>query len=228
MRARPKAFTLIELLVVVAIILILIGLLFPALNAVNRRANKMKCLSNCRQIALAAQTQLGELKEKLAYRADPTHWGQAAEGLLPYLRNMKEVFDCPANPGNQAYWWCKFPSYDYYTDYEMNGYICSAPGLMFRRQSFIRDASRVAFAYDYPYAWDVPYRAHGIGNRPFNDPAYTGRYNDGVNCAFLDGHATWLPDAELGELWTAGDAVMRSWPDDNPRKHFYLRGHDMP
>ena len=28
------------------------------------------------------------------------NFGGAAENLLPYLKNMKEILDCPANPGN--------------------------------------------------------------------------------------------------------------------------------
>lgn len=57
-----RGFTLVELLVVVGIVTLLIALLLPALSKAQEEARKTKCLSNVRQLAMAAIMYANENK----------------------------------------------------------------------------------------------------------------------------------------------------------------------
>ncbi len=178
-----RAFTLVEMLVVIGIIAILIAMLVPALTAAEEHANRTRCRSNVHQGATAGIAQFADMHDKLPGRSGWFQFGEACEDLLPYAKNVIEVFDCPSNPGNSGYPICKFPTHETYTDYEVNGYLCNLPGDK-KIQAGIKDYAKCAFIYDYPYVPDVAAapRAH----------------DDGINVGYMDGHAAWVDDEDLG------------------------------
>src|SRR5205085_4778322 len=96
-RRRYPGFTLIELLVVIAIIAILAAILFPVFAQAREKARQAGCLSNLKQIGLAAQMYAQDYEERLP----GTELGEGAgeyywlEMLSPYTKN-REIFHCPS------------------------------------------------------------------------------------------------------------------------------------
>jgi prepilin-type N-terminal cleavage/methylation domain-containing protein/prepilin-type processing-associated H-X9-DG protein len=97
-----RGFSLIELLVVIAIIGVLIALLLPAVQKVREAANRARCLSNLKQLALAAHhhhDSKGQFPNGL-HTVDTTD-GRYANGtcweveLLPFFEqdNLKKRWD---------------------------------------------------------------------------------------------------------------------------------------
>jgi prepilin-type N-terminal cleavage/methylation domain-containing protein len=61
---RKRAFTLIELLVVIAIIAILAALLLPALAAAKRKAQRINCVNNLKQVNIAFRIWEGDNQDR--------------------------------------------------------------------------------------------------------------------------------------------------------------------
>jgi prepilin-type N-terminal cleavage/methylation domain-containing protein len=139
-RRKRIGFTLIELLVVIAIIAILASILLPALAASRMKALDTKCLSNVKQLTLAAKMYNDDTGEAFSYNdgSDPNDTHSIWMGcLLSYYAKATNLLMCPSThvqlPTPQSdscgtadkawYWPASGTSPAYNGSYGLNGYL---------------------------------------------------------------------------------------------------------
>lgn len=220
-RGPGRGFTLIELLVVIAIIAILASILFPVFSRARAKARRAKCLSNMKQLALAAIMYADDYDEQfMPWNSDPTNTSPNCDSgdspwdecLQPYFRNS-EMLVCPDNALTTNN--CTAPNdRKPFRSYALTGYV--------ERQfeGFIPDpVHTVIFFEKGGYKWGFVDDARGenfwqAGQNTCYPGAPSGvtcnsdtrfRHNDGNNFCYVDGHAEY---SAVGR---------RPWIDVGPR-----------
>ena len=215
-----RAFTLVELLVVIGIIALLVGILLPTLNRAREAAKGIACLSNLRQMAVAAQAYVGENRGfcppatvsdatgdygwDFAKLASPP--GKVVPGLLWRSTDPLRIQQCPSFEGKSNSPGDPYTGYNYNTSYvghlalETLPYDPVAPPRPIKAAS-VRHPTRTALFGDGQWSGG----ADKFMRAPFSnagDVLFTGRYagTQGyrhlkkTNVAYCDGHAESVGD----------------------------------
>ena len=171
-----RGFTLIELLVVIAIIAILAAILFPVFAKAREKARQSSCLSNHKQIVLAALQYAQDYDERGVMFADGVNWSTKTYlwpwALSPYIKNT-QIFECPSDTATYT---GAMADGDVSIGIAYSGLAYYGRGFKFAQIEYPAEAIYFADCED---TW---LNSSGSGNRMVD------RHNDTANCAFVDGH----------------------------------------
>lgn len=134
MRAHTRGFTLIELLAVIAIVSLLAGLLWPVIGLAREEGQRVKCLSNLRQMAIAANAYTvdhGGYFPKAYYTDDQGRehcWdyttlsdGTLVAGDMWEGFGNERIYQCPGYHGSSNTRHDPYTGYNYNTSYIGHG-----------------------------------------------------------------------------------------------------------
>jgi prepilin-type N-terminal cleavage/methylation domain-containing protein len=208
---QPNAFTLIELLVVVLIIAILAALLLPALARSKLSAQRINCVSNLKQLNIAAVSYRSDNKGKMV----DYYTGTWTSTLSNMYANVSNVLVCPSAPrqtpgqlaanGNgpdngkaDLAWWKDSTGVGIeQSSYMMNGWFYTFGGanlegdpaqlaMYFPSETAVSQPARTVLFGDGVWIEGWPYEENDIGNP-------TDLYNG-------DSNGTGGPDAGVGRM----------------------------
>jgi len=221
-----QAFTLIELLVVIAIIAILAAILFPVFARAREKARQASCLSNVKQMGLAALMYAQDYDEMVVpgeiLIPGAQRWFGDHGLLLPYVKNV-QVFLCPSADGPACSKYFTHEGVRHYqrTDYGINQTIhrrqTSSTAVWYKMTVIKYPAETVMLAdadwtrskddYSSSNSWRIDAGRH---------PSYfiPARHNGVANIAFEDGHAKWHSIARDPDSPYVGPVAYTFTPQD--------------
>jgi prepilin-type N-terminal cleavage/methylation domain-containing protein/prepilin-type processing-associated H-X9-DG protein len=230
--ARKPAFTLIELLVVIAVIALLAALLFPAFAGARNKARQATCVSNLKQIGLAAALYLQDYDEHYPLghsptddpitRADDNGYEMHFIDLMrPYIRNTRNqgVWRCP-NDRSRLF---DVDKVDNTTTKELRvSYSINAWFEYGAPVTAVAEPARKVYVLestddDHFHWWELGRHAVGDPIPPLDQLPQKEllvqvamiRHHGGANYLFADGHVKWSPFAPL---WGTTRETNAFWP----------------
>ncbi|HKS36373.1 MAG TPA: prepilin-type N-terminal cleavage/methylation domain-containing protein [Verrucomicrobiae bacterium] len=209
---KDRAFSLIELLVVIATLALLAGLLLPALSRSKETATSAKCLSNLRQMAIAAHLYVNDNSGSYptayyqsvqngaahSYNWDLTTIAGSPDKVIPGLlwqgQGVEKIQQCPSFTGRANWLSDPHTGYNYNTSYIGHGQGENIPEPA--KAAAVRKSSATVLFGDGQYSagankfmrapWPNPgdesFSARWTGTQGF-------RHRNRSNAAFCDGHA---------------------------------------
>jgi prepilin-type N-terminal cleavage/methylation domain-containing protein/prepilin-type processing-associated H-X9-DG protein len=229
---RKRGFTLVELLVVVAVIALLAALLFPALAGARDKARQATCVSNLKQIGLAAALYIQDYDEHYPLghsptsdpitRADDNGYEMHFIDLMrPYIKNNRNegVWRCPNDRSRL------FDEYKSDTTTKKEFRVSYSINAWFEYGAPVAEVAEPARkVYVLESTDDDHFHWWELGRSKVNDPippleqlpqkelmtqvAMT-RHNGGAEYLFADGHVKW---AQFASMWGTTRETNAFWP----------------
>jgi prepilin-type processing-associated H-X9-DG protein/prepilin-type N-terminal cleavage/methylation domain-containing protein len=230
-----RAFTLVEVLIVIAVIGLLIGLLVPALASVSAASRSTRCLSNLRQMGIAAQNYSVmydvypiairyEVVDGVFHHVSWDWVRTASQVLSPgalwnFTDHPGDVMQCPEYQGKPNFSE-EYTGYNYNTGYIGGeaqpfgalGWSAVQPGVpphacnRASQCAMFGDAGRKNQTNAYMRGPDSPYAPYS-GGQAF-------RHDGASNVAFVDGHVGNMKTPYEGEHATDSLLAQLGFPQN--------------